>query len=259
MFYGVEIWGGSFDSHLLKLEQIIVDGMRLVTGATARSNIANLFEETSWQSFSDRKDDAMLIMMYKIKKGLAPNYLTEILPKENQEINRYNLRNNKNIRIPFTKSETFKRSFIPTAVRLWNELCFKTRESISVSVFKSNLKSTNKIANILFYYGQRWPAIHHARLRIGCSKLNYDLCYNLHLPDIDPSCSCGVAHENASHFFISCPNYTQIRTFLRNKLEPVCKFELNIMLYGSSNLTTVENKLVFDAVHEFIVESQRFI
>ena len=41
MYYGVEVWGGSFDSHLLKLEQLIVDGMRLITGATSRSNISN--------------------------------------------------------------------------------------------------------------------------------------------------------------------------------------------------------------------------
>ena len=46
MIYEVEVWGGSFDSHLLKLEQKIVDGMRLVTGATARSNYANLYKET---------------------------------------------------------------------------------------------------------------------------------------------------------------------------------------------------------------------
>ena len=58
MFYGIEIWGGSFDSHLLKLEQIIVDGMRLVTGATATSNIANLYADTSWQTFSERRDYA---------------------------------------------------------------------------------------------------------------------------------------------------------------------------------------------------------
>ena len=42
-YYGVEIWGGSFDSHLLKLEQVIMDGMCLVIGATARSNIALLY------------------------------------------------------------------------------------------------------------------------------------------------------------------------------------------------------------------------
>ena len=55
MNYGVEVWGGSYDSHLLKLEQLIVDGMRLVTGATARLNISKLFRETCWSSFGEKK------------------------------------------------------------------------------------------------------------------------------------------------------------------------------------------------------------
>ena len=59
MYYAVEEWGGSYDSHLLKLEQIVVDGMRLVTGATARSNIVRLYDDTNWQSFSQHRDNTM--------------------------------------------------------------------------------------------------------------------------------------------------------------------------------------------------------
>ena len=59
MFYAVEVWGGSPDSQLLRLEQVIVDGMRLVSGATARSNVANLYKETSWKSFAQTRDNAV--------------------------------------------------------------------------------------------------------------------------------------------------------------------------------------------------------
>ena len=43
MEYAVAVWGGSYDSDILKLELIHVNGMCLVTGATAWSNIANLY------------------------------------------------------------------------------------------------------------------------------------------------------------------------------------------------------------------------
>ena len=151
MLKRLEIWVGSFDSHLLKLEQIIVDGMRLVTGATARSNIANLYADTSWQTFSERRDYAMLVMLYKIKAGSVPDYLSDILPHENRELMRHNLRNNRNIHIPSHKSETFSRSFIPTAIRLWNGLNVGMRDSATLSRLKCNLKSHRKVANIYIF------------------------------------------------------------------------------------------------------------
>ena len=43
-YYSV-IWGGSYDSDITKLEQIQVDALCLMTGTTARPNIAKLYEE----------------------------------------------------------------------------------------------------------------------------------------------------------------------------------------------------------------------
>jgi len=80
--------------------------MRLVTGATARSNIANLCEETKWQPISQRRDRSMQIMLYKIKNQLAPPYLFDLIPPENQDYIRYNLRNNNDIAIPQTRLES---------------------------------------------------------------------------------------------------------------------------------------------------------
>ena len=258
MYYAIEVWGGSFDSHLLKLEQVIIDGMRLVSGATARSNISNLYLETSWKSFTDKRNDAMLCMLYKMKNGIVPNYLAELLPQENGQLNVHFLRNSRYIKIPFNKSEMSKRSFLPTAITLWNKLGHETRELKTLEAFKSKLKASHKIANVLFFYGKRWPSIHHARLRIGCSKLNYDLCFNLHIPDTDPSCSCGARYENAEHFLMYCPNYEILRTQLKTKVETVCEFIFDHLLYGKPEISLGDNRLVFCAVHEYIMGSARF-
>jgi hypothetical protein len=64
MEYANVVWGGTYESDMLKLERIHIDGMRLVTGATARSNIANLYNETCWQSITEGCNNAMLVMMY---------------------------------------------------------------------------------------------------------------------------------------------------------------------------------------------------
>ena len=56
---------------------------------------------------------------------------------------------------------------------------------------------------------------------LGCSKLNYDLCYNLHVIDYC-NCLCGALVEDAYHFFLVCPKYNEIRTVLCNAALPLC-------------------------------------
>ena len=71
--------------------------MRIITGATEKSNTAKLSLETSISSVTERRDMAMLLMYL--------NYFhvqTEMLP--------------------FMRLETFRRSFIPYALKLWNLL-----------------------------------------------------------------------------------------------------------------------------------------
>ena len=163
----------------------------------------------------------MLVMIYKVKNNMTPNYLTELLPDENQNEPNYNLRNKKNLRLSVPKKELVRRSFLHTAVRLWNNETISIRESTSLYQFKSQLKSKRKIANILYYYGERWLSAIHARLRIGCSKLNYDLSYNLHIPDINPSCLCGAKLETANHFLMHCKHYADQRQILKAKEEAI--------------------------------------
>ena len=46
--YGNLIWGGSYDTDINNLERINIDAMRLVSGAVYRSNLKNLYDETSF-------------------------------------------------------------------------------------------------------------------------------------------------------------------------------------------------------------------
>ena len=156
-----------------------------------------------------------------------------------------------------TKCETLRRSFISTGIKVWNNLPLDIRESPSLESFKLKLHKPLKFANVIYYYGQRWPAVLHARLRIGCSKLNYDRAYNLHIPNIDPACSCGAKLENASHFLLSCKNYSEQRVAFHINIEVITSFIINT-LNGVSTLSVEENNSVFAAVHRFIFETRHF-
>jgi hypothetical protein len=257
MEYSIIVWGGTYDTTLSKLEQLNIKAMRIISGAIANSNITKLRNETSICSISERRDAAMLKMFYKIKNNLAPNYLHELIPPERHEIIQYALRNNTTIQPPFARLETLKRSFIPCAIKLWNSLPIATRNTNNLSQFKQLIsKASNK--NILYYYGKRWSNIHHARLRMGCSGLNFDLYTNVHVVN-SPICECGNGPETAQHYLMSCPNFNNQRDALRSAVVQLCDFNFDILLYGNENLEYNENCLVFDAVHKFIEDTNRFI
>ena len=253
--YGITVWGGSYDSDILKLERIQIDALRLITGAPARSNIATLYQETGFDKFKDRIENRSVVMLYKIKNDLAPDYLYELLPTVHNAA-RYNLRNNHNIKVPFTRLEVFKRSFIPRSIHLWNSLTLNVRNKESLFSFKSAIFDNDK-CNILYYYGQRWPAVHHARLRMGCSKLNADLCLKLHVIE-SSSCDCGNELENSFHFFFDCPRFVNQRQTLFQTVRQYSHITHDILLHGNPTLNFIENTAIFSAIHKFIEECKRF-
>ena len=94
-------------------------------------------------------------------------------------------------------------------------------------------------------------------MRIGCSKLNADLCNNLHVIN-DTRCSCGHPNENPYHFFFQCPLFDQDRDILMRDIQGITDMTVQNLLFGNADLTLEENKRVFDGVHKFIVNTRRF-
>ena len=256
MEYSLVVWGGTYETTLAKLEDINVNAMRLITGATARSEITKLYTETAFNSFFERRDIAMLTMYYKLKKNLAPNCLLALLPPENSETRTHNLRNNANIDIPYSRLETFKRSFIIFASAMWNNLPITVRNIDSLNVFKNNIHKKRE-KNILYYYGKRWANVHHTKMRLGCSNLNSDLHFNLHVIN-SPFCTCGDIIETPHHYLIECTKYQVERLQMEREVTAICPFDINSLLYGNDNLSYKENCLLFDAVHRFLENTKRF-
>ena len=205
-----------------------------------------------------RTEMAMISMLYKIKNEIAPNYLYDILPKDNAANVTHRLRSSDNIRMPFTRCESFRRSFFPTAIRLWNKLDQNVRNSPTLNMLKISLKKKSPDKPTLYYYGKRWASVHHSRLRMECSKLNFDLCYRLYVSD-SPACRCGALRETAEHFFMECPLFTNIRDNLFTAVSRHTACTTQILLYGDTNLSDIVNFSIFDAVHDYITESNRFV
>ena len=111
--YANTLWAGAYDKDLTKLDSVEVEAMRSVTGATAGSNIANLYKDTGCVPLLERRDIHSLCLLYKQFRGEGPSYLRDLLPPEVGERTdyRYPLRNMNDTDIPFTRLNIFKRSF----------------------------------------------------------------------------------------------------------------------------------------------------
>ena len=93
--YGAELWDPAKASLIEMLDKVQIQAARIITGATARSCLENLYEETGWERLQDRRRRAKLNLFYKIITKESPNYLISLLPQSVGRRTSYNLRNKK--------------------------------------------------------------------------------------------------------------------------------------------------------------------
>ena len=88
-------------------------------------------------------------------------------------------------------------------------------------------------------------ALHLVKKFVNCSK-------------IIPSCSCTNPIEDATHYFLECPLYTDQRVNLIADISQITEVGVDVILHGKEELPFENNIKIFQAVHEFITTSERF-
>ena len=153
--------------------------------------------------------------------NLAPQYLKRLCNLTSHNTNNYLLRRNNSFLVPTIHRASFSKSFFPKTIRNWNNLANSIKQSQSLTIFKTKIKSLYAplVQNKLYCYDHGLSKVNHCRIRLGLSHLNSHLHhYNL----IDsPSCSnpeCGRTPESAAHYFLSCPRYNNERRVLFESL-----------------------------------------
>ena len=145
-----------------------------------------------------RRENHKLTLFYKMICNFTPPYLSSLVPQSVSSLSRYNLRNSNDLQTIDARTNQYYNSFLPSAVRSWNNFPVAAKESDSVNSFKRFLNQ-NKTPVLKYYYtGSRKAQILHTRLRTNCSSLNMDL-FLKNISD-SPLCHCGTL-ENAQHFF----------------------------------------------------------
>ncbi len=131
-------------SNKIQLEKLQYEAARVVTGLTRSVSIERLLQEIGWVSLESRRKIQKLVIVYKEKSGNLPDYLQNLFPPLVAGNNPYHLRNNNNFVTVARRTELYSKSFIPSSTKMWNELDNEIKCSLSLSIFKNNLKQLFK-------------------------------------------------------------------------------------------------------------------
>ncbi len=249
--YADVVWNNCTNELKAQLESVQIEAARIVCGATKLCNIEKLYLDLKWETLEIRRNKHKLILFYKMKNNLTPQYLSDLIPEQTQV--RYNLRNASDVPSLSCRTQLYTNSFLPSTIRDWNRLDDHTRSAPTVTSFKSRIKKNNSKASPLYNVGSRKSQILHTRLRLSCSALNHDL----HRRSIveSPNCQCGSV-ETVNHFLLYCDIYQLHRQRYLTNLP--CAPIANKLLYGDERLTFDENKHIFIQVQKFILATKRF-
>ena len=253
--YADVVWDNCTNYEKDELEKIQYEAARIITGCSRLVSIHNLMLESGLTQLKERRKNHKLTMFYKMVNNINPPYLSSLVPQTVGQTHRYNLRNNDNVTSIAARTSLYSSSFLPSSINDWNALPDEVKYASTLSTFKSLINKDKVKSNKLYCCGIRRLQVIHTRIRTNCSALSQHL-FSKNIIE-SPDCRCGSV-ESSSHFFLNCPLYDHIRPSLVNVVSNHSSVSIEHILYGDMTKDIVINKLIFNAVHEFIRDSKRF-
>jgi len=254
--YADILFGNATQDNLDKLNKVHKRGGKIVSGAIRGTSSEVIFNELAWETLDTRRDRRKLILYSDIVHNRAPPYLQPHIPQTVQERTqgRYQLRNNRNLSQPPARTETFKNSYFPSMVDVWNNTDPAIKSISTRTTLKTTLCRTTPKPSPFFSLGKRSINVVLARIRMECSELNSHLFANHVIAH--PLCQCGQV-ETAAHYFLECPMYTLHRLRLVNQLRLLeIDFTIDILLHGTSY--PASDRTLIEHIDQFITATDRF-
>ena len=135
--------------------------------------------------------------------GLAPLYLSNLLPPHVKDASSYRLCNAGNYVGNHANTRTYADSFLLSTIQAWKSLSDSVRSADALATFKHLLTLDTPKVPTLYFCGDRFKT----RLRTECRSLNQ----HLHKRNLvcNPYCICGEV-ENNTHYLLTCLRYSRM-------------------------------------------------
>ena len=215
-------------------------------------------------------------MLFKIKNGLVPHYLKNLLPISKPQQDRYILRRNDAEKTIKFRLKWYETSFFHSTLKLWNKLSDSDKLSNTLPEFKIKIIRCPILTESFDHYPKSHLFSHCSgyygrilnQIRYGISPLKFHL-FTYCISD-NPMCpNCHDCTETTRHFFLECTSLTDYRIKLFGKIEvlfsdyvdvlPVDTEQMLTLFLNGTNLNGNLNYLIYVAVVSFMRETKRFI
>ena len=133
--YSCIVWDGCTTEQSNTLEKLQNEAARIVTDLTRSVSLERWYKECGWESLHSRRLNQKLKFMYRAVNEMVPSYISQLIPTTVGNSSHYNLRDSNKITMPVTRTTIFKRSCIPSAINLWNNLDLDIHQKPTLSSF----------------------------------------------------------------------------------------------------------------------------
>ena len=147
----------------------------------------------------------------------------------------------------------------------WNKLDSNIRNSVTLNIFKSKiLRFIRLTANSIFGCQNPIGVKLLTIVRLGLSHLREHKFKHSFQDTFNPLCSCGKEVETTFHFLLSCPNYSDERFTLLNKIRNINPNTLEntnsqIIQFGDNNSTASTYFIILSSTIKYIPATMIFI
>ena len=138
--YCISVWGHTSKNNINMLQRLQNRAARVITGIYDWNySVSQLVRSLGWMTIEEQVKYFTLLLAFKSVNGQAPSYLCE---KFTFYESTYGTRamDGFKLREPKPNLDIFKRSFMYSSTKLWNNIPQSLRESPSLNTFKHNYK-----------------------------------------------------------------------------------------------------------------------
>ena len=131
------VWDPHTDINIAKLEGVQRRAARFVTNDyNYTSSITAMMRALEWESLQQRRQEAKAVMMYRIVNSLVDIPPQHHLHQQGTAVTRGH---QSRFMVPYSRTDTHRTAFFPSAIRLWNQLPESLVNASSLDVFKTGI------------------------------------------------------------------------------------------------------------------------
>ena len=136
--YACSIWSPHCNNEIQFIEAVQRRAARFAVNCYSRyQSVTSIPQQLDWPTLRERRDQMKLIMMYKIIHGLI--YIQHNLPLTYSNLNNISRGHLHRFIQPATRIDSYKHSFFPSTICMWNRLPSVVVMSESLFQFKNSL------------------------------------------------------------------------------------------------------------------------